>query len=62
LIQLLGLSVWLPKQSAVYLIGVPIYTTVLMTMVWRAMARVQIFQVIPHNFEMLKDNHFGIFD
>ena len=43
-----------------YLIGVPVYTTVLMTMVWRAMARVQIFQVIPHNSEKFKDIHFGI--
>jgi hypothetical protein len=40
-----GLSVWLPQQTLIYKITVPIYTALLVTMAWRAAARVRFFEV-----------------
>lgn len=36
---------WLPSQALIYRICVPIYTTLLVTMAWRAAARVRFFEV-----------------
>ena len=40
-----GLSVWLPQQTLIYKISVPIYTALLVTMAWRAAARARFFEV-----------------
>ena len=41
----IGLSIWLPQQTLIYKICVPIYTALLITMAWRAAARVRFFEV-----------------
>lgn len=41
-----GLNMWLPQQALIYRICVPIYTILLVTMAWRAAARVRFFEVI----------------
>lgn len=40
----LGLNMWLPQQALIYRICVPIYTILLITMAWRAAARVRFFE------------------
>ncbi|KAK3860183.1 hypothetical protein Pcinc_033755 [Petrolisthes cinctipes] len=40
----LGCYVLVPGTSGVVALGLPVYTTILMTMVWRAVSRVQFFQ------------------
>ncbi|XP_046642216.1 lysoplasmalogenase-like protein TMEM86A [Daphnia pulicaria] len=42
--SMLGLSVWLPQQTLIYKMTVPIYTALLVTMAWRAAARVRFFE------------------
>ena len=39
-----GVYLLLPGTSGIVSIGMPIYTFLLMTMVWRAVARVQLFE------------------
>lgn len=42
--SMLGLSMWLPQQALIYKMTVPIYTALLVTMAWRATARVRFFE------------------
>ena len=40
-----GLRTWLPNPPLALLLGVPVYTAILLTMAWRALARVQFSEV-----------------
>ncbi|KZR97424.1 Transmembrane protein 86A, partial [Daphnia magna] len=44
--SMLSLSMWLPQQALIYKMTVPIYTALLVTMAWRATARVHFFEVM----------------